>query len=153
MADTDTRGISSCWMPVWTSQLYPRFVSADGSYTVVGMLLPKFRFDTRPHSPFALTFAKSHSATKSWFVSVHERVALSAKFAAGLASRVNDVRLGPSRYLPMLALIAVLPFPNKSYAPPMRGDTFFQFGTLSISGNTALRFGTSGPGPFVSDGT
>src|SRR3954463_11919291 len=117
------------------------------------MLLPKLTFDSLWHSPFALTSVKSHCGMKSWLASPHARVALSAMLAAGFASRVNDVRFGPSRYLPMLALTAVLPLPNKSYAPPMRGVTFFQFGALSTSGNTVLRFGTSGPGPLVSDGT
>src|SRR5665213_2920039 len=117
------------------------------------MLLPKLTFDAFPHSPFALMFVKSHCGVKSLLVSVHDRVALSAMFAAGLASRVNDVRFGPSRYLPMLALTAVLPLPNRSKAPPARGVTFFQFGALSTSGNTVFRVGTSGPGPLVSDGT
>src|SRR6478752_1348887 len=107
------------------------------------MLFPKFTLLTRPHSPLTLMLAKSHSGTKLLFLSVHDRVAFSAMFAAGFASRVNDVRFGPSRYLPMLALTAVLPLPNRSYAPPMRGVTFFQFGTSSTSGNTAFRLGTS----------
>src|SRR5689334_7167985 len=117
------------------------------------MLLPKLTLLTRPHSPLALMLAKSHCGVKSRLASVHDRVAFNAMFAAGFASRVNDVRFGPSRYLPMLALSAVLPLPNRSNAPPTRGVTFFQFGTSSTSGNTTLRFGTSGPGPLVSDGT
>jgi hypothetical protein len=37
-------------------------------------------------------------------------------------------------YLLALALIAVLPFPKRSYEPAMRTDQSFQFGTLGISG-------------------
>src|SRR6202163_1414206 len=117
------------------------------------MLLPKLTFDSLPHSPLADTSVKLHWGTKSPLVSVHDRVALRAMFAAGLASRVKLVRFGPSRYRPMLALSAVLPLPNRSNAPPSRGDTFLQSGALSTSGKIALRPGTSGPGPLVSAGT
>src|ERR1700688_1208739 len=153
VAATDNYGSSSCCVALWNSQLYPRVVNASGAYVVVGMLLPKLTFDSFPHSPFAATIVKLHSGTKSPLLSVHDRVAFSAMFAAGFASRVKLVRLGPSRYRPMLALSAVLPLPNRSNAPPSRGDTFFQSGALSASGKIALRPGTSGPGPLVSAGT
>src|SRR6202140_873852 len=90
---------------------------------------------------------------KSPLASLQDLVALTAMFAAGFASRVKLVRLGPSRYLPRLNLTAVLPLPNRSYEAPRRRVTFFQSGTLSTSGNVTLRFGTQGPGPKVEAGT
>src|SRR5437773_1405723 len=91
---------------------------------------PKSGFWTPAHSPFAPRLTKSHCGRKSPFKSLHTRVVLVRVLRAGLARPAKVLMFGPSRYLPMLAFTAVLLLPNKSYAPPSRGLTFFQFGTL-----------------------
>src|SRR5262249_35160149 len=54
-------------------------------------------------------------------------------------------------YLPTLNLTAVLPSPNRSYAAPALGDTFFQQGTQSTS--PYERAATNAPGSRRCAGT
>src|SRR6187455_2654746 len=46
---------------------------------------------------------------------------------------------------------AVLPFPNRSYAAPSRGDRSLN-DLKFVSGNVTLRFGRRGAGPIVTSG-
>src|SRR5262249_9651960 len=79
---------------------------------------------------------KSQSGTKLLLPSVQVRVALLTMEFAGLFDRSkSSEKFPPSSYRPTDALIAVLPLPNRSYAPPSRGWIFFQLGMSSCSGN------------------
>src|ERR1700694_3232426 len=80
-----------------------------------------------PHSPFLLTLARSQFTTKSLFESVQVRVVLVVVRMRGLRSRSVLVAEKACIYLPILNLTAVLPFPNRSYATPIRGVTSCQW--------------------------
>src|ERR1700674_807739 len=75
----------------------------------------------------AFVLSRLQSGTKLPFVSVHERVTLNGANAppvpgirsVGFALAQLFDTPAPSRYLPRLALIAVLPFPNTSQATPI----------------------------------
>src|SRR5262245_8950177 len=117
------------------------------------MEVPKSGFWARAHSPLAARLTKSHCGRKSPFRSFHTRVVLVRVPRAGLARAAHVDRFGPSRYLPRPALTAVLPLPKRSYAPPRRGEIFFQLATSGIASNVRLRLGTSGPGVSSFTGT
>jgi len=65
------------------------------------------------------------------------RVSVVPTVTSGLAPSVLPrlSRPAPLTYRAKLALIAVLPVPNRSYATPTRGLRSFQFGTFLIAGN------------------
>src|SRR6185436_6853428 len=118
-------------MPTEPCQLYGRFPQPfrrSGSIVVPALVVPKLGSAIAPHSPFATGLSRSHCGTKSRFASFHDRVVLVTRRAPGAISWVTATRSpDPSatcfRYLLKLALSAVLPSPNRSYAMPKRGDT------------------------------
>src|SRR5438874_10471290 len=64
----------------------------------------------------------------SRLLSVHERVAEFTDVFSGLRRRANPT-VDVCTYRLSVALIAVLPLPNRSYARPSRGDRSLKFGT------------------------
>src|SRR5262249_1544386 len=92
--------------------------------------VPNLLFDRAPHPPFAAGLSRLQSFAGLYvpLTSFHVRVAVVTIVSAGLFSSVKPT---PSlaRYRPMLALIAVLPFPKTSQTAPNRGSASFQFGT------------------------
>src|SRR5690349_18906888 len=77
--------------------------------------------------------------------SLHVRVVLVASLFTGFAPDVLCAA-APDTYLFRLTFTAVLPFPNRSYAAPIRGVMSFH-AIAGVSGNDRSRVGTSGPGP------
>src|ERR687891_1463987 len=125
---TETRGRSSCCTAAENSQLYPRLPNpryVSGSTVVLGTRCPNREFDSAPHSPFAEALVRSQSGMKfpdrgspgGYKRSFHARVAESASTWVGLPA-MNRLPLMLVRYLFALALMAVLPLPNRSYAAP-----------------------------------
>src|SRR6478672_540926 len=94
------------------------------------LLEPKFGSLNGPHSPLAARLVRLQSGTKFLLLSVQLRVALpNAPTVAdtGLGSgTMASVVPNPSRYLFAVTLIAVLPFPKRSYVIPIFGVMSFQ---------------------------
>src|SRR5258708_91542 len=115
---------------------YERFKLGSGTF-VTRVPKPGFRL-----GPISLS-----SAIPSPFRSVQLRCSTVDVFendadGTGLYDCALDVK-SIVGYLPTLPLMAVLPSPSKSYDPPKRSETSFQFGTLSYSGK--FRAGTKRP--------
>src|SRR5262249_52177339 len=87
-------------------------------------------------------FARSQSGMKFPLLSVQVRFAEVASRRPGALNRGISVRPVYATYWPIEPLTAVLPLPNRSYATPMRGFQFFQFGTL-LTWSKTLPFGPS----------
>jgi hypothetical protein len=119
----------------------------------VGTRPPKFRLSTTPQkSPplprrsWLCRFNRLQSGVKFPFASVQDRLVVTARAVMGLAGAVAAPESALMTYLPKLALRAVLPFPNRSYATPTRGVMSFQF-TDSTRSVVKSLFGASVPGP------
>src|ERR1700704_5570172 len=135
-------------MPVENSQFHgrtPRPLSVAGSFWVPGTRLPNVLVSHGPHSPFKSGFVRLQSGMWLLLESVTVRAVLVIRLTAGLrASAVASDSCATPRA--MLALIAVLPSPNKSYETPARGLISFQF-TTSAPGNDWFRLGRYFVGP------
>src|SRR5256885_12110760 len=101
----------------------PQPSSTAGFTRVVATDAPQFKFDHEPHSWLAAGLRKSHCAILSRLGSVHDRVMLETSVVAGFLIVYASPEKTPCRYLPKLALTAVLPLPNRSYTTPPRGET------------------------------
>src|SRR5205823_6533896 len=97
-------------------------------------VLPKLALPAA-HSPLAAGFRKSQSGKKLVFVSVHVRCALLTDVASGSAAAASVV-VSLATYRARVPLSAVRPLPNRSYAMPNRGETFFHSGTPATSGKS-----------------
>src|SRR4051812_29077013 len=131
VASAATPGRSSCCTPAEISQSQPRWPKpwmTSSAYRVTMLGFPKFVGLRAPHSPLATGLARSQSGTKSRLMSPHVRVAVFTDVFTGLFRLANPVA-SAATYRLMLALTAVLPFPNRSHEPPIRGERSFQFGT------------------------
>src|SRR5215470_10521435 len=93
----------------------------------------------------AAGFSRSQSATKFVLLSVHARVVLVTTRLIGLSAVYVPAALEASRYLPRLALIAVFPFPNRSYAAPKRGVRSLKAVPLVAGNVIATGMNLSGP--------
>src|SRR2546428_12531282 len=107
---------------------------SDGSYRIGGTPgFAKLAFPLAPHSPLSERLVRSQSITRLLLRSVHGRVVLvTAATNIGFTADARPVAT-PSRYLPAFHLIAVRPFPNRSYDMPTRGEMSFQFGRSGIA--------------------
>ena len=113
----------------------------------------------------AAGFSKSQSATLFPLPSIQLRLVLVTKFCpaalrtprpstAGLELMNGGWFVAAARYFPSVTLTAVLPFPNRSYASPIRGVMSLYPVTPSVAGNVigaALNRDVCGA-PFPSDG-
>src|SRR6187402_3673708 len=86
-----------------------------------------FLLSMAPHSPLISLLARLQLTTKSLLLSVQVRVVLMVLRISGFRSRSVLVAEKASMYFPRLNLTAVLPFPNRSYAAPMRALTSSHF--------------------------
>src|SRR5688572_26829687 len=73
--------------------------------------VPKFAVVHAPHSPLAVPLNRSQSGLKFRFASFHARLVCVAAAPTGAGLPVVAMA---ATYLPMLALRAVLPLPNRS---------------------------------------
>src|SRR5688572_29212274 len=95
----------------------------DASYRVPGTALPKFAFMLPPHSPLAVPIVRSQSGKKlpgrgspaPNRLSFHVRLVVVLTVFAGLLRRAIPIDSCCTPRL-ALALMAVLPLPNRSYA-------------------------------------
>jgi len=97
----------------------------------------KLRFESKPSS--------FSCGTKSPFLSVHGRVADKLN-PSGFRLAANSVP-ATTTYRLNVPFSAVLPFPNRSYAIPIRGERSFQSGAFSTPGQVCA--GAYGFGPVV----
>src|SRR5262245_48644708 len=120
---TDTRGMTCCWTPVENSQFQgrtPRPLRVAGSFVVATTELPKVLVSQGPHSPLSAGLDRLQSGTWLLLMSLTVRAVLVTRLTAGFrASAVASDSCATPRA--MLALIAVLPSPNRSYETPARG--------------------------------
>src|SRR5437764_15446407 len=120
----------------------------DGEYAVAGFALPKFGVSHPRHSPLTAPFERSQSGTKLLLASFQTRAVCVTSVLAGLFAAAYRIESCSTPRL-TLALIAVLPLPNKSYAAETRGLMSFQFGTFSTAAKLLLRFGSQRCGAAV----
>src|SRR5688572_11611653 len=118
------------------------------SYLVPGRKVPKVGTTQGPHSPFRAPTVRSQFGTKSPLLSVHCRCVCVIIVDAGLFARAYRIESCSTPRL-ALAFSAVLPLPNRSYVPEIRGLMSFQLGTFLTSSKLKLRLGAHLWGPAV----
>ena len=128
----------------------------EGEYTRPGTGVPKLGVCHGPHSPLAAPLVNSQSGRKLLergspapkSLSFHVRCVCVTSVVAGLFAAAYRMESCSTPRL-ALALMAVLPFPNRSYAAETRGLMSFQLGTFSTAAKLLLRFGSHRCGAAV----